>query len=281
MKENENELITNKENNFFNLEDENLIQKVDEYNINQLLMNLFKRLIMKCETQEIKNNQISSILPILIEKIKSNYPNFFFSLQEPNDNFGLFYTTMNNLIQEYRTSSNFTETDGFSLLGFFEEEIRNFFQTHPFLLKNAFISQNEKNNNKHEIENKIKDITNLIKENNELIDDIYNDFKNAHTTEKQKYVDYINQQHAKISEILDDIKMYSFNSMNSEQSFKNFEKFKENLLKEQKDKEEEIKYCQSLLNRYTSQGDQMTQLLNEYKRYSNMINCLKDNNNNI
>ena len=78
MEENENELITNKENNFFNLEDENLIQKVDEYNINQLLMNLFKRLIMKCETQEIKNNQISSILPILIEKIKSNYPNFFF-----------------------------------------------------------------------------------------------------------------------------------------------------------------------------------------------------------
>ena len=37
MKENENELITNKENNFFNLEDENLIQKVDEYNINQLV----------------------------------------------------------------------------------------------------------------------------------------------------------------------------------------------------------------------------------------------------
>ena len=37
-------------------------------------MNLFKLLIMKCETQEIKNNQNNSILPILIEKIKSNYP---------------------------------------------------------------------------------------------------------------------------------------------------------------------------------------------------------------
>ena len=64
--------------------------------------------------------------------------------------------------------------------------------------------------------------------------------------------------------------------MSSEQSFKSFNKFKENLLRERKEKEEEIKYCESLLNKYTSQGDEMTQLLNEYKKFTNMINCLKE-----
>ena len=267
---NENEII-----NSINLEDGQIIEKVDEYNINQLLMNLFKRLLIKCETKQDSNNDNDSLLKILIEKIKSNYPNFYFSLKEPNENFGLFYTSMDKLVQEYSTSSNFTETDGFSLLGFFEEEIRNFFSSHPFLLKNAFKS-NEKEKNNYNIENKIKEITNIVNENTSLINDISNEFKTVHTTEKQKYIDYINQQHAKINNAVENIKKYSYNNMSSEQNIKSLNKFKENLLRERKEKEEEIKYYETLLNKYTSQGDEMTQLLNEYKKYSNMIDCLKN-----
>ena len=267
---NENEII-----NSINLEDEQIIEKVDEYNINQLLMNLFKRLLIKCETKQDSNNDNDSLLKILIEKIKSNYPNFYFSLKEPNENFGLFYTSMDKLVQEYSTSSNFTETDGFSLLGFFEEEIRNFFSSHPFLLKNAFKS-NEKEKNNYNIENKIKEITNIVNENTSLINDISNEFKTVHTTEIQKYIDYINQQHAKINNAVENIKKYSYNNMSSEQNIKSLNKFKENLLRERKEKEEEIKYYETLLNKYTSQGDEMTQLLNEYKKYSNMIDCLKN-----
>ena len=266
----------NNENQILNKEDEKLIEKVDEYNINQLLMNLFKRLLMKCETQQnSNNNDNNALLQILVEKIKSNYPNFYFSLKEPNENFGLFYTSMDKLVEEFSNSSNFTETDGFSLLGFFEEEIRNFFNTHPFLLKNA-IKENNSQKNNYNIENKIKEISNIVKENGELINDIYNEFKNVHTKEKQKYIDYINQQHAKINEAVENIKIYSYNTLSSEQNIKTLIKFKEQLLKEQKQKEEEIKYYESLLNKYTSQGDEMTQLLNEYKKYSNMIDCLKD-----
>jgi len=266
----------NNENQILNKEDEKLIEKVDEYNINQLLMNLFKRLLMKCETQQnSNNNDNNALLQILVEKIKSNYPNFYFSLKEPNENFGLFYTPMDKLVEEFSNSSNFTETDGFSLLGFFEEEIRNFFNTHPFLLKNA-IKENNSQKSNYNIENKIKEISNIVKENGELISDIYNEFKNVQTKEKQKYIDYINQQHAKINEAVENIKTYSYNTLSSEQNIKTLIKFKEQLLKEQKQKEEEIKYYESLLNKYTSQGDEMTQLLNEYKKYSNMIDCLKD-----
>ena len=268
---NENEII-----NSINLEDEQIIEKVDEYNINQLLMNLFKRLIMKCETnQNSNNNDNNALLQILIEKIKSNYPNFYFSLKEPNENFGLFYTSMDKLVEEYGTSSNFTETDGFSLLGFFEEEIRNFFNTHSFLLKNTIQENNQEKNN-YNIQHKLKEISDLVNENGELINDIYNDFKNVQTKEKQKYIDYINQQHAKINEAVENIKAYSYNTLSSEQNIKTLNKFKEQLLKEQKEKEEEIKYYESLLSKYTSQGDEMNQLLNEYKKYTNMINCLKD-----
>ena len=266
----------NNENQILNKEDEKLIEKVDEYNINQLLMNLFKRLLMKCETQQnSNNNDNNALLQILVEKIKSNYPNFYFSLKDPNENIGLFYSSMDKLVEEFSNSSNFTETDGFSLLGFFEEEIRNFFNTHPFLLKNA-IKENNSQKNNYNIENKIKEISNIVKENGELINDIYNEFKNVHTKEKQKYIDHINQQHAKINEAVENIKTYSYNTLSSEQNIKTLIKFKEQLLKEQKQKEEEIKYYESLLNKYTSQGDEMTQLLNEYKKYSNMIDCLKD-----
>ena len=266
----------NNENKIISPEEEQLIEKIDEYNINQLLMNLFKRLIMKCETnQNSNNNDNNALLQILIEKIKSNYPNFYFSLKEQNENFGLFYTSMDKLVEEYGTSSNFTETDGFSLLGFFEEEIRNFFNTHSFLLKNTIQENNQEKNN-YNIQNKLKEISDLVNENGELINDIYNDFKNVQTKEKQKYIDYINQQHAKINEAVESIKTYSYNILSSEQNIKTLNKFKEQLLKEQKEKEEEIKYYESLLSKYTSQGDEMNQLLNEYKKYTNMINCLKD-----
>ena len=271
--------IYNNEN--INLENQQLIDQIDEYNINQLLMNIFKRLIMKGENQKSEKNgknDNSALLSSLIEKIKNNYPNFFFSLQQPNENFGLFYTDMAKLTQEYSSSSNFTETEGFSLLGFFEEEIRNFFRTHPFLLKNVISTNNDYNEekNKNIIEMKIKDITNLLNENNDIINDIFKEFKNAYTKEKQKYIDYINQKHSKINKAVEDIKTYTYNTMNSEQSYKSFDKFKENLLLEQKQKEEEIKLCKALLNKYTSQGEEMTQLLNEYKKYSNMIDCLKN-----
>ena len=104
-------------------------------------MNIFKRLLIKSEINQDSNNDNNSLLKMLVEKIKSNYPNFYFSLKEPNENIGIFYTSMDKLVQEYSNTSNFTETDGFSLLGFFEEEIRNFFRNHPFLLKNAIKSK--------------------------------------------------------------------------------------------------------------------------------------------
>ena len=268
--------INNNDN--IDLENQELIEQVDEYNINQLLMNIFKRLLMKGETKKSENtNDNSSLLSALIEKIKNNYPNFYLTLQEPNENFGLFYTDMSKLTKEFSSSSNFTETDGFSLLGFFEEEIRNFFRTHPFLLKNTYNKDDyNEEENKKLIENKIRDINYLLKENNSLISDIYKEFKNVHSNEKQKYIDYINQKHSKISETMEEIKSYAYNTLNSEQSFKSFDKLKENLLLEQKKKEEEIKFYKTLLNKYTSQGEEMTQLANEFKRYSNMIACLKD-----
>ena len=268
--------INNNDN--IDLENQGLIEQVDEYNINQLLMNIFKRLLMKGETKKSENtNDNSSLLSALIEKIKNNYQNFYLTLHEHNENFGLFYTDMSKLTKEFSSSSNFTETDGFSLLGFFEEEIRNFFRTHPFLLKNTYNKDDyNEEENKKLIENKIRDITYLLKENNSLISDIYKEFKNVHSNEKQKYIDYINQKHSKISETMEEIKSYAYNTLNSEQSFKSFDKFKENLLLEQKKKEEEIKFYKALLNKYTSQGDEIAQLASEYKKYSNMIDCLKD-----
>ena len=253
------------------INDQKLIEQIDEYNLNQLLMNLFKRLIMKAENIKKENQDMN--LYNLVEKIKKNYPNFYFDLQESNDNFGIFYTDMNKLKKEYSKESDFSENDGFILLGFFEEEIRNFLKTHPFLLSSTkILEKNEKNDL---LENKIKEIMKYYKENNELISDIFKLFTKKNSEDKQKYVDYIYQQKAQINKAVDDIKNYTYNIMSSEKNYKAFEKLKENLLSEQKQKEEEIKYYKSILNKYTSQGDEMTHLISEFKKYSNMINCLK------
>lgn len=259
--------------------DEKLIEKVDQYNINRLLMNIFKKLIIKAESKYSgsnktdnnfsNNNEISQ----LIEKVKDNYPLFFFNNQLPNEDFGIFFTNMKDIQKSYLNSKTFNENDGYTLLGYFEEEIRNFFKSHPFEFKNP----TEKNkNDTFVIEKKINEITKILKENDELIGDMFSEFKDAQGKDKQKYIDYINQQHSKINNALEDIKSYTFNSLNSEQSFQSFNKFKENLILEQKQKENDIQLTQALLQRYTSQGEEMNQLMNEYKKYCNMIDCLKN-----
>ena len=277
-------------NNIITAEDEKLISKIDEYNINQLLLNIFNRLIIKADSSmsnqtqnfdgktnnNTNNNLDSNTLNQLITKLKDNYPNFFFNNLKPNSDFGILFTNMESLYKEYASKSEFKESDGFSLLGYFEEEIRTFFRKHPFLLKNNNISENE--NSKEIIERKITQILKVIEENSILLNEIFNNFKNVHGKEKQKYIDYINVQHSKINEILEDIKNYAFNTLNSEQWFKSYEKLKEKLIEDQRNKESEIKYNREVLNKFISQGEEMTNLLNEYKKYCNMIDCLKINN---
>ena len=277
-------------NNIITSDDEKLISKIDEYNINQLLLNIFNRLIIKADSSisnqtqnfdgitnnNTNNNLDSNTLNQLITKLKDNYPNFFFNNLKPNSDFGILFTNMESLYKEYASKSEFKESDGFSLLGYFEEEIRTFFRKHPFLLKNNNISENE--NSKEIIERKITQILKVIEENSILLNEIFNNFKNVHGKEKQKYIDYINVQHSKINEILEDIKNYAFNTLNSEQWFKSYEKLKEKLIEDQRNKESEIKYNREVLNKFISQGEEMTNLLNEYKKYCNMIDCLKINN---
>lgn len=285
-------------NNPITGEDQKLISKIDEYNINQLLLNILNRLIIKSESPKtnsqnpstkdssINSNIIQSnrnntndydetTLNQLITKLKDNYPNFFYKTLPPNPDFGILFTDMESLNKEYANKSEFKESDGFSLLGYFEEEIRTFFRKHPFLLKNNYNTEENNNNNKELIEKKIIQITKITEENSLLLNDIFNNFKNVHSKEKQKYIDYINLQHSKINEVLEDIKNYAFNSLNSEQWYKSYEKLKERLIEDQKNKESEIRYNREVLNKYISQGEEMTSLLNEYKKYCNMIDCLK------
>ena len=280
---------SNNNNNTITQEDEKLISKIDEYNINQLLLNIFNRLIIKADlsipnqnpdnalNSNVNNDNLDPTnLTQLIAKLKDNYPNFFYSTIKPNSDFGILFTNLEDLHKEYATKSEFKESDGFSLLGYFEEEIRSFFRKHPFLLKNTKISENE--DNKEIIEKKIAQIMKIVEENSEILNEIFNNFKNAHGKEKQKYIDYINVQHSKINEVLEDIKNYTYNTLNSEQWFKSYEKLKERLIEDQKNKESEIKYNREVLNKYISQGEEMTNLLNEYKKYCNMIDCIKINN---
>ena len=63
----EKQNILNKNDNI-NLEDQQIIEQIDEYNINQLLMNIFKRLLIKAEANKSEKNDNSSLLSILITR---------------------------------------------------------------------------------------------------------------------------------------------------------------------------------------------------------------------
>ena len=65
------------------------------------------------------------------------------------------------------------------------------------------------------------------------------------------------------------------NTLTSAEHSKALFTIKHNLLEEQKQLKLDIEVMKQQIKKYTDQGNEMTELLNEYKKLCNMIDCLK------
>ena len=251
------------------MDNKQLIDKIDKYNKLRLLYNIFQLFIIK--SKDTNNIQLKKI----INSYKSNLSRFIINNQNQDENFGIFFSNMKQIISMNKDST-LNEQECLKLLSFFEGEVRNFLKIHNFQIDNILNNKkNEKENNQNLLINsKINQILILLTENTKILEEIFNQFKNAHLKEKQNFLDNINQQYSKINYILHTISLYIFNTLNSEQNIKSLQQLKENLIQEQNNNKNEIKVIKQKIRNFTDQGEEMSKLLAEYKRLCNIIDCI-------
>ncbi len=104
-----------------------LIEKIDKYNKLRLLYNIFQLFIIK--SKDTNNEQLKKI----INSYKSNLSRFIINNQNQDENFGIFFSNMKQIISMNKDST-LNEQECLKLLSFFEGEVRNFLQTHNLKL---------------------------------------------------------------------------------------------------------------------------------------------------
>jgi len=257
------------------MDGEGLIEKIDKYNKLRLLYNIFQLFIIK--SKDTNNDQLKKI----INSYKSNLSRFIINNQNHDENCGIFFSNMKQIIS-INKDSTLNEQECLRLLSFFEEEVRNFLKIYNFKNENILNKKkNEEENNQNLLINsKINQILLLLNENTKILQEIFNKFKNAHLKEKQTFLDNINQQYSKINFLIQTITLYIFNTLNNEQNIKSLQQLKENLIQEQNDNKNEIKIIKQKIQNFTDKGEEMSKLLAEYKRLCNMIDCINLEKNN-
>lgn len=248
------------------MENQKFLEKIDKYNKLRLLYNIFQFFLIK--SKNTNDEQLKKILT----SYKSNESRFIINNQKEEENFGIFFSDINQ-IKKMNKDSTLNEQESLKLLSYFEEEIRNFFKSHNFKIDVGDKNEEIKNQN-NLINAKINQILILLTENTKILEEIFNKFKNAHLKEKQNFLDNINQQYSKINNILQTIILYIYSTFNSEQNIKSLNQLKDNLIQEQINSKNEIKVIKQKIRNFTDQGEEMSKLLAEYKRLNNMIDCI-------
>ena len=249
------------------MEKEN-IELIDEYNKKRLLYNLFKMFILKNE-----DNNSDLTLQKIIKAYKSNESKFLISTLPNDKNIGINFTDLNVINSQYKNNT-MSEEQCMQLLGYFEEEVRNFFKEHN--INNTEINENNEDfSDNFVLNSKISNVIEQLEKNLNLFKEIYNKYKTSNQTEKQNYINNINKQYIEINKIIENINIYIYETLNSEQFIKSINKLKENISNEIEEKKKYIKLIQTEIKRFTDQGDEMNLYVNEYKKYCNMIDLIK------
>ena len=168
------------------MEKEN-IELIDEYNKKRLLYNLFKIFILK---NEDNNNDLT--MQKIIKAYKSNESKFIISTLSNDKNIGINFTDLNVINSQYKNNT-MSEEQCMQLLGYFEEEVRNFFKEHN--LNNTEFNENDEDiSDKFVLNSKISNVIEQLEKNLNLFREIYNKYKTSNQTEKQNYINNINKK---------------------------------------------------------------------------------------
>jgi hypothetical protein len=287
------------------------IKLIDDYNKNRILINILNRLVLKLKSNSHDESVINffdqmntlflienkfNLNNLEDESLKcQNNSNLYSPKNEVDLNTGKNFASLLFLNQE--DFSEFVEkeknkflgnSDNFSfenlkLLSMFEEEIRNFLKKKKELLKKYKLKENsnilEKNSiNIHNdnLTSKFEKIFTKFNENFELLNDIYENFKNSHIQREKREISNFENNLSSIKELLENLMNLIIQELTGEKSFLVMNVVKSKLIDENNFLTEDINKLKSDINEYTMKGEELTLLVKEYKKLSNLVDCKKN-----
>ena len=263
------------------------IDVVDKYNKLRLLYNILMNWVHSITYNDDSSNDNThnmnglcthdeaDIKRQIALSFKSHLANFVLSQQIKDKTYGMFYTDIASVINMNTNISHMNEQESLKLLSYFEEEMRTFIKSNYHILNSSLYVKHKDENSSEEFALKVNQVCNLLTNNLKLLNDFYNLFKSTNTDIKQKYLNVISTKFTEIQNVLECISNYIMNTLTSAEHSKALFTIKHNLLEEQKQLKLDIEVMKQQIKKYTDQGNEMTELLNEYKKLCNMIDCLK------
>lgn len=244
-------------------------EKIDLYNKLRLLYNILNNFI----SQTLSTSSDEKVKK-LVGNFKSNLSRFIISKQTKDENFGILYTNISTIKEQY-SDITINEKDKLKLLSYFEEEIRQFIKKNEILFDYSGNQTKSEENENILFSSKIKEISNLLNDNIILFNSIAETFQKTQSETKQKLINEVDKDYQNINNILQKIRKYIFIILSNEQNFKSLEQIKLNLLERKKKTKSEIEIIKSQIQNYINQGDEYMKMVTEYKRLCNMIDCMK------
>jgi hypothetical protein len=255
----------------------------DQYNKFRLLRNIFDNLILnlKCKPENQENGEILNFYEKMntIFLIRNNL------VTNSQDEFSLLFVDSKEILKCCSIEENLLYSDEsvqLRLLSLFEEEIRNFIKNKKELKSRLLQlelgdSHDAKNDtmNKTDLNKLLLEIYNLITENFELISEIFENFKTKEIDIEEKDLKSYKENFSKINNIIETIISDISDKMTSEQSFIVLNHISQGLQNENSKIEDDIQKMKNKLVEYDQQGEELSELVKEYRKICNLIECKK------
>ena len=269
-----------------NLNDEE-INIIDNYNKQRLLINVFSNLItkIKCDdnflNQETKNDIIEFYNKYNIDNILNQK---IFDKDLDSNNISVLFVKNENRIDSLKMD-NIISNENLKLLSLYEEELRIFLKNKKEIQTklSKYDKKSNKNKNDSDFLNKFKSyldsLLTILNENIGLIVDIFHNFKFREVEREGKEAELFSEELEKFKEILKSIMGQITEEIINDQTYNKLENIKNKLESENNYINLQIKEYNNLLKEYEEKGEELTNLVREYKKICNLIEVKKLNNN--
>jgi hypothetical protein len=273
----------------FPLHSDEELEIIDTYNKLKLLIKIFEDLMLKLKTKE--NDPEMNDIVFFYESLYTLY----FSKEKvfPDNENEILSILFTNKSEFFDDCQNKIDQDqmkrvlNLKLLSLFEEEVKLFLKNKNNLLKffdnkdkcvekssssiKSNITQEEEQMILRNFQNLYQEIFNLLVSNFEILNSLFENLKNSEIETSKEDIENKYKQFIHIKDLMDNIVGKIISELTSEQHILTLEKIKQNL---QEKKEKELKEIQELkqrLNHYADQGEELTDLVKEYRKLCTLL----------
>ena len=286
------------------------LEVVDNFNKFSILINIFNAMILKFKTDTHKqiSPEVSKEIVCYYDKMITQY--LISNKLCNNSDFSLLFVEKIDLLNYHTNHTNMVQVGvgtgwgvdvgnslgaatiagasssiGFDvelhvnpdlqikILSIFEEELRNYLKIKK--ISNTIKINHQANDFPNILNTLFNEIFNLIIQNFEILNDVYENFKIKEIEKEKIEIKNVDNNLNKIRNTVILIIDKITNKLTSEQNFKLLEYLRHNLTEEKEKIKLDIKNMKLKLEEYAAQGEELSNLVKEYKKICNLIECKK------